>query len=189
MGICDVSPRNRVSRSSRTSPLSDSHDSFIAHSTAKGHFTAGYLHNRYSRLQCQRSLSILIYAQTDLPDHPDRPKDPGDSREAAPLDAPGIAAVRTRSWRTAYRGLIPDAFLDGLSASPAEAFWREKLLRGPSETFVAEESNGMIGWISSGKSRDPDALAADAEVFAIYVDPLARSQLRDRPRLRAESRP
>ena len=92
-------------------------------------------------------------------------------RRAAPLDAPGIAAVQTRSWRTAYRGLIPDAFLDGLSASPAEAFWREELLRGQSETFVAEEFNGVIGWISSGESRDADALAGDAEVFAIYVDP------------------
>ncbi|MEU6929538.1 hypothetical protein AB0A05_10295 [Streptomyces sp. NPDC046374] len=35
-------------------------------------------------------------------------------REAAPSDAAAVAAVHIRSWRAAYRGLVPDAYLDSL---------------------------------------------------------------------------
>jgi hypothetical protein len=32
-------------------------------------------------------------------------------------DAPQIAAVNVQSWQAAYRGLIPQTFLDGLEAA------------------------------------------------------------------------
>ena len=34
-------------------------------------------------------------------------------RLATPADAPAIAQVRVDAWRTTYRGMIPDAYLDG----------------------------------------------------------------------------
>ena len=36
-------------------------------------------------------------------------------RRATPEDGAALAAVEVRSWRAAYRGLMPDAFLDGIS--------------------------------------------------------------------------
>ena len=36
-------------------------------------------------------------------------------REATPADAPALAAVQVASWRAAYRGLMPDGVLAGLS--------------------------------------------------------------------------
>jgi hypothetical protein len=33
-------------------------------------------------------------------------------RRATPEDAAALAAVEVRSWRAAYRGLMPDAYLD-----------------------------------------------------------------------------
>ena len=36
-------------------------------------------------------------------------------REAHPNDGPGMAKVHVDTWRAAYRGILPDDFLDGLS--------------------------------------------------------------------------
>ena len=37
-------------------------------------------------------------------------------RPAEPQDAMGVARVHVRSWQAGYRGLLPDAYLDGLRA-------------------------------------------------------------------------
>jgi hypothetical protein len=36
-------------------------------------------------------------------------------RAATPDDAAAVAGVHVRSWQAAYRGLIADAYLDGLN--------------------------------------------------------------------------
>jgi hypothetical protein len=35
-------------------------------------------------------------------------------RRAEPRDAAGIAHVHVASWRTTYRGIVPDSYLDAL---------------------------------------------------------------------------
>jgi hypothetical protein len=37
-------------------------------------------------------------------------------RRATANDAAAIAALRVDSWRTTYRGVMPDAYLDGMRA-------------------------------------------------------------------------
>ena len=37
-------------------------------------------------------------------------------RPAEPDDAMEVARVHVRSWQAGYRGLLPDAYLDGLRA-------------------------------------------------------------------------
>jgi hypothetical protein len=44
-------------------------------------------------------------------------------RRATAEDAPALAAVELTGWRAAYRGLMPDAFLDGLSEAAKAADW------------------------------------------------------------------
>ncbi|MGK5089086.1 hypothetical protein WDW86_16130 [Bdellovibrionota bacterium FG-2] len=36
-------------------------------------------------------------------------------QEVEPADARGVAAVHALAWQTTYRGIIPDAVLDGMS--------------------------------------------------------------------------
>ncbi len=43
-------------------------------------------------------------------------------RRAKASDAAAIAALQVRSWQAAYRGIVPDAFLDDLT----EDAWRER---------------------------------------------------------------
>jgi RimJ/RimL family protein N-acetyltransferase len=96
-------------------------------------------------------------------------------RTATPEDARAIAEVHVASWRSAYRGLLPDAYLDRLSVDEREAQRREHLDDSGSGwgTLVAEEDGRVIGFATFGPSRDEDAPPGTGEVPAIYLDPSA----------------
>jgi hypothetical protein len=44
-------------------------------------------------------------------------------RAARPEDARSVAEVHVASWRHAYRGLLPDDYLERLSVDDREAMW------------------------------------------------------------------
>jgi GNAT superfamily N-acetyltransferase len=105
-------------------------------------------------------------------------------REATVDDAEAIALVHVASWRAAYRGLVPDAVLDGLSVGHRTKNWTDWLGRDPSgrwaleglgavvassSTWVAEESASAVGFVNAGPSRDDDATERTGEVHAIYA--------------------
>jgi len=71
----------------------------------------------------------------------------------------------------AYPGIVPEAFLGSLSVGDREASWRTILEESKSETYAADEGHEITGWISVGRSRDPDAASTTGEVWAIYVAP------------------
>lgn len=75
-----------------------------------------------------------------------------------------------RSWQEAYRGLMPDEFLDALD--PLDRAGRYTFGgRGPT-TLVAESAGEarVVGFVTFGESRDRDA-AGLGEVYSLYVDP------------------
>lgn len=93
-------------------------------------------------------------------------------RKANAEDASGIALVHMRSWQVAYRGHMPDEFLDSLDAEKRTNMWRELTQNPDKMVFVAEDSeNNVVGFSALGPSRDPDADPNTAEVSAIYVNP------------------
>jgi hypothetical protein len=57
-------------------------------------------------------------------------------RNATPADARAIAAVNVASWRAAYRGLMPDDVLSGLSVPDRERFWSDTLSAHEPRTSV-----------------------------------------------------
>ncbi|HZF32073.1 MAG TPA: GNAT family N-acetyltransferase [Gammaproteobacteria bacterium] len=85
-------------------------------------------------------------------------------------DALGIATVHVRGWQAAYPSIVPAHDLSSLSIDEAVS-WRAELASAPPEIWVAEESEGVIGWIAFGPSRDADAAADTGEVEAVYVSP------------------
>lgn len=104
-------------------------------------------------------------------------------REARPDDADGIASVHVRAWRTAYRGLIAQEVLDGLSVAERATGWR-RILAEPVPTslgtLVAVLDDVIVGWTSLGQGRDIplDADGLDpheGEIYGIYADPDAWS--------------
>jgi len=91
-------------------------------------------------------------------------------RVAAPADAPAIARVRIDAWRSTYRGMIPDAYLDAMSVDESEAHWRRILQAAPGRfsVFVAVEGEELVGF-AAGHMLDPPKLGCDAELSAIYL--------------------
>jgi L-amino acid N-acyltransferase YncA len=93
-------------------------------------------------------------------------------REAEEGDAKGIAEVHVRAWQVAYRGLVADRILDGLSVEGAERNWRRFVTERGSTTLVAGREGRVEGFCSvATPSRDHDATESTAEVAAIYVAP------------------
>jgi len=94
-------------------------------------------------------------------------------RRAREDDAHGIAEVHIKTWRDAYREQLPSAFLAGLSVENRERMWTNELHVLPPETrpWVAEADQQIIGFVSSGGSRDDNPRPGEGEVYAIYVLP------------------
>ena len=57
-------------------------------------------------------------------------------RRAEPSDAGAIAEVRVSSWRSAYRGLLPDSLLDALSVPDIASRWKAWSEKGRIRVFV-----------------------------------------------------
>jgi ribosomal protein S18 acetylase RimI-like enzyme len=92
-------------------------------------------------------------------------------RLAEPQDAHSIATIHVEAWKAAYRGIVPAAYLDSLSIEARESTWQQNLMAGRSTTWVAQESETIVGWSSAAASRDADASPSTGEIWAVYVDP------------------
>ena len=83
-------------------------------------------------------------------------------------DASAIARVHVATWRSAYRGLLPDDFLASLSETHYEERWRRTLGDSSARIYVAENVDGVVGFASGGPERAGESGYA-GELYAIYV--------------------
>lgn len=90
--------------------------------------------------------------------------------QAVPEDCPHIADIQVRGWQAAYRGLIPDDFLDKLNAEKRTAVWKLFLHNGTGTLLVSKVAGQVTGFCHLVPSRDADD-GGTAEIAAIYVDP------------------
>ena len=117
-------------------------------------------------------------------------------REARRDDAAGIARVHVESWRTTYRGILPDDYLASLSYADREALWGRWLdaaAAGARAVFVAEDiaaesapagtsdappgqtapanspANSPIVGFASGGRPGRDVTDFDGELYMVYL--------------------
>ena len=83
-------------------------------------------------------------------------------------DAAAIAAVHVETWRTAYRGLLPDDFLASLDQAGYGERWKRTLADGSGRVFVAEDEGRIVGFASGGRERAGED-GFSGELYAIYV--------------------
>ncbi len=92
-------------------------------------------------------------------------------RPATIADAAGLARVHIDTWKTTYRGIIPDSYLDALSYERGAKGWEKLLVPGTTNrTFVAVNSEGtVVGFANGGPNRDAADAAYRGELYAIYI--------------------
>ncbi len=86
-------------------------------------------------------------------------------RPARVSDAGRIGAIHVDAWRSAYAGVLPDAYLSGLSAIQQAGRYRTGLAVGRA-AVVAEEAGQVVGFATMQK-RQRDL--ADGEIETLYV--------------------
>jgi GNAT superfamily N-acetyltransferase len=99
--------------------------------------------------------------------------EPAQVREARQEDAAAIARVHVDSWRTSYRGIVPEGFLSGLSYEDFEGRWQGRLrdVGDPRWAYrVAELPSGRIVGFASGGPRQESAYADyGGELYTLYL--------------------
>ncbi len=88
-------------------------------------------------------------------------------------DCHRVAEIRVGGRQSAYRGLIPQPYLDSLDVAQDAERRRAYLSRSDGRVvdLVAERAGEIVGWVCHGPYRDGDRPTTDAELYALYVDP------------------
>ena len=95
-------------------------------------------------------------------------------RPATVDDAEAIAGVQSRTWFVAYDGIVDRRVMEERAADRPQR-WRGHLADG-TPTWVAESGAAVLGIMSAGPSRDPDAPEGTGELWMLYVDPEAQGR-------------
>jgi ribosomal protein S18 acetylase RimI-like enzyme len=89
-------------------------------------------------------------------------------------DLPQLVVVRTRSWRAAYRDLLPSSVLGRLDDGPEEVARSAAWLSAPVPgrvNLVAVDRGEVVGYVAAGRERQDPQISEAGEVYALYVDP------------------
>ena len=80
---------------------------------------------------------------------------------------PAVARFQTGCWQQAYRGIVPDAYLDAMDLELRTATWRERVALGLRHVVAAWDGEVVVGVVSWTTTRLPNG--AD-ELNTLYVD-------------------
>ncbi|AWS42943.1 GNAT family N-acetyltransferase [Streptosporangium sp. 'caverna'] len=99
-------------------------------------------------------------------------------RPGVPEDVEAREYVRVATWKTAYRGIMPDDYLDALKVEPDAVAGMEEglagaLAEGRTPLLVGEIGGRIAGFVNFGRCRDERI--GGGEVFALYVLPEAQA--------------
>jgi GNAT superfamily N-acetyltransferase len=95
-------------------------------------------------------------------------------RQARLADAEAIARTHTLSWQSSYRGILPDAILDGIDVQQ-RVIRRRAILQDPTVlSLVAYDisQQQIVGFCDAGRSRAVGHPVA--EIYAIYLEHRAK---------------
>lgn len=98
-------------------------------------------------------------------------------RQATLDDAEALARLHVRSWQWAYRGQLPDKYLDRMSETMDRRIEARRALLTdlPPDyrVWIAEQAGQMVGFAVTEPSRDADAPPSTGEVSLIYLEQAA----------------
>lgn len=92
-------------------------------------------------------------------------------RPAVARDAKAIAEIHVATWHAAYKDLMPDDYLAGMTVDKRQAYWREAIEYSEPQVLVATEGEKIVGFVGFDRSRDPKTRSSVGEIWALYVSP------------------
>lgn len=90
-------------------------------------------------------------------------------RRAKLDDAQGIAKVHVNSWRTTYKDIIPNDFLDNLSVEQRTELWKKNLEREDNYVAIAENNEGQIIGFADAWKRETNVVENSGDLTSIYL--------------------
>ncbi|MFF4358999.1 GNAT family N-acetyltransferase [Streptomyces sp. NPDC001604] len=88
-------------------------------------------------------------------------------------DCERVAEIRVGGWQKAYRGIIPQSYLDRMSVQEDAERRRTHFLERSAEVvnLVAEQDGEIVGWVCHGPYRAGEVRTTELELYALYVAP------------------
>lgn len=92
-------------------------------------------------------------------------------RPATLRDAKPIAELHNLSLQQAFLTSATQAALPVVPQERRQAFWREAIEFSEPQVLVAQDEDGIIGFVGFDRSRDPGTPPTMGEIWALYVRP------------------
>jgi len=90
-------------------------------------------------------------------------------REATIQDAQGIGKVHVDSWRTTYKDIIPDHFLNNLSYEQRTELAKRNITKKDNHMLVAENEFGEIVGFADASTRESNVVPCSSDLTSIYL--------------------
>jgi len=86
-------------------------------------------------------------------------------------DAEILGIIHSKSWREAYKNIVPDEILDRINPERRTEYFQKALKEGWEEDAIIFKDNKAIGLICIGKCRDKDKDDMFGEIWGMYLLP------------------
>lgn len=88
-------------------------------------------------------------------------------RKAQTSDALDIARVHVKSWKTTYKNIVPEAYLEKMNYDDRKNMWKDIISN--QTVFVAEVNGKIVGFANGGEERTGEYSGYQGELYAIYI--------------------
>lgn len=92
-------------------------------------------------------------------------------RYADKSDSYILAYIHVNSWRSAYKGIIPDEILDNMDMEKRKAYFDRVIENKSENNVIAFKDNEVTGYMTFGHCRDDDKDSSFGEIRGIYLLP------------------
>jgi ribosomal protein S18 acetylase RimI-like enzyme len=90
-------------------------------------------------------------------------------REAKITDAEGIANVHVDCWRSTYKGIVSDVYLERMSYEKRTQAWIQNITRTDNYVLVVENEDGKIIGFADGGKRGANQVEQSGDLTSIYI--------------------
>ncbi len=92
-------------------------------------------------------------------------------RLAVPADAPDMAEIHMRSWKAAYKGIVPEEYIQRQNKK-RPAMWQQIMARENTTKYVIQKDGKTVGFVCVVATTQDDDTADDVcELEGIYLHP------------------